>query len=237
MIKKKSFTAAFTLIELLVVITIIGILASVALPVFNSVQVRGQQTKSLAQAKQIGLALKICAGDNDGVYPKNGVPAIITAEPSNANYAFSALFPTYTTSEKIFGNKLATGYQTGVGPDDQLDPTPVYPPSKTLKQGENVYAYMMGLTDASAPSSPIVFDGANDAQGTYSTVNGAKGAVWLGTKAIVIYLDNHGAVENVDTSTHQVKNVYNAGGTLVNTLDPSTNPNLSTTANKLLNPQ
>ncbi len=237
MIKKKSFTAAFTLIELLVVITIIGILASVALPVFNSVQVKGQQTKSLAQAKQIGLALKILAGDNDGVYPKNGVPAIVTAAPANANQAFSALFPTYTTSEKIFGNKLATGYQTGAGPDDQIDNPAVYPPAKTLKQGENVYAYMMGLTDASAPSCPIVFDGANDLVGTYSTMNGAKGAVWNGVKAVVIYLDNHGAVENLDAQTHQVKTTYNSGGTLVNTLDTANNPNLSTTSNMFLNPQ
>ncbi len=238
MIKKKSFTAAFTLIELLVVITIIGILASVALPVFNSVQVRGQQTKSLAQAKQIGLALKICAGDNDGVYPKNGVPAYITSDPQNSNDAFSALFPTYTTSEKIFGNKLAVGYQTGAGPDDRIDnPATTYPATNTLASGENVYGYMKGLTDASAPSCPIVFDATSsgDQTGVYSTVNGAKGAVWLGTKAVIIYLDNHGAVENVDNTAHTVKTI-NSTGASVSVLDPNNNDKLGASC-KLLNPK
>ena len=37
---------------------------------FNSVQIKGSQTKALAQCKQIGLALKLFAGDNDGGLPQ-----------------------------------------------------------------------------------------------------------------------------------------------------------------------
>ena len=117
---------------------------------------QGPADQGLAQAKQIGLALKLFAGDNDGVYPKNGVPTIITAVPANSNDAFSALFPTYTTSEKIFGNKLAVGWQTGKAPMTKIDNPATYPPTKTLKAGENVYGYMMGLTDAS-PRPPDRF--------------------------------------------------------------------------------
>ena len=68
----KTPHSAFTLIELLVVITIIAILASIALPVFNGVTERANQTKDLSNAKQIGLALKLFASDNNGAFPSKG---------------------------------------------------------------------------------------------------------------------------------------------------------------------
>ena len=43
--------------------------AGMALPVFNKVSEKGKATKSLAQAKQIGLACKHYAGDHDGNFP------------------------------------------------------------------------------------------------------------------------------------------------------------------------
>jgi hypothetical protein len=48
-----------------VVIAIIAVLASIALPVLNSPE-RGSQTKDLSNAKQIALACKLFAADNDG---------------------------------------------------------------------------------------------------------------------------------------------------------------------------
>src|SRR5689334_1751663 len=99
--KIKKFMKAFTLIELLVVITIIAILAGIALPVFSSVQIKGQQTKALSNAKQIGLALRLWAGDNNGIYPSytlsSGQPTTTTV--SDSNTAFAQLFPTYIQSE------------------------------------------------------------------------------------------------------------------------------------------
>lgn len=227
MIKKKSFTAAFTLIELLVVITIIGILASVALPVFNSVQVRGAQTKALAQAKQVGLALKLFAGDNDGVYPKNKVPAELST-PTQSNQAFAALFPTYTNSEAIFANKLA--YKS-ITPDGIIDNPYTGTPSKTLAAGENVYAYMEGLSDASNPASPIVFDGPADTSGNYTQTQNAIGGTWSGTKAVVIHLDNSGTVETLTGtgSSCQVKGYdpSSQNTTKINILDPNVNTSLT----------
>ena len=67
---KTSKTDAFTLIELLVVISIIAILAGIALPVFGEVQIRGAQTKALSNAKQVGTACKLFAMDYSGNYPR-----------------------------------------------------------------------------------------------------------------------------------------------------------------------
>ena len=47
----------------------LGVLAGIALPVFNSVQRRGQQVKAMAEARQIVLACKLFAGDHDGALP------------------------------------------------------------------------------------------------------------------------------------------------------------------------
>ena len=52
--------------------------------------------------------------------------------------------------------------------------------TNTLAAGENVYDYMMGLTDSSTPSAPLICDGTitGDTTGVYSTDPTAKGGVW-----------------------------------------------------------
>ena len=96
-------TSAFTLIELLVVITIIAILASIAFPVFNTVTERANQTKDLSNIRQIGVALKLFAGDHAGNFPKTKDPDSTGApDITTSNEAFRTLFPSYLTTEDIF---------------------------------------------------------------------------------------------------------------------------------------
>lgn len=191
---KRNSSAAFTLIELLVVIAIIAVLASIAVPVFSTVQERGALTKDLSNAKQIGLALKLYAGDNDGKFP-------VAASGETANEAFANLIPQYVPTEKIF--YLAKSKWTPNPPDEVFGTTTggTTPSSTTLAAGENNFAYVNNLTDTSNPSFPLIADGfASGSPGTYTADETAKGGVWKGKKAIVIRGDMSANVEKCNSS-------------------------------------
>jgi prepilin-type N-terminal cleavage/methylation domain-containing protein len=204
--KKNTAPNAFTLIELLVVITIIAILASVALPAFIGVQERAQQTKDLSNIKQIGLCLKQFATDNNGAFP-NKAPggagdynAATTALASGnfSNDAFWWLFPTYTTSEDIF---VVPGSQyTLANPDNLLDAPNASARVNTLKgstptaTGECAYSYITNLTDTANAAFPLVADGwitgmGASASPAYDASKSVKGGVWAGKKAVVLFID------------------------------------------------
>jgi prepilin-type N-terminal cleavage/methylation domain-containing protein len=92
-------SSGFTLIELLVVISIIAILASLALPAITGALVRGQMTQTLSNMKQLHLATFNMDLDNQqassgGGWPgTNGGPTTATlwaTALTNGNYLSSA---------------------------------------------------------------------------------------------------------------------------------------------------
>ncbi len=203
----RKHLSAFTLIELLIVITIIAVLASIALPAYNGVKERGDQTKDLSNAKQVALALRQFAIDNNGVYPAKmpaaDYAAAAATQPTTSNDAFWWLFPNYLQSEQIFA-VTGSAYTPGT-PDNKLDPSTASTRTDTLKKGENSFAYVSGLTDTSNPTFPLVADGfITGTPGKYTANKALPGGVWSGKKAIVVFCDSSGQIMKVDTTTLKI---------------------------------
>ncbi|MEY2487310.1 MAG: type pilus assembly protein PilA [Verrucomicrobiota bacterium] len=233
-------THAFTLIELLIVITIIAVLASIALPAYNGVKERGDQTKDLSNAKQVALALRQFAIDNNGSYPSKAPAADYDAAPAtplaaNSNDAFWWLFPNYLQSEQIF--VISGSVYTPGNPDNKLDAAGAGGRTDTLKAGENSFAYVAGLTDTSPPTYPLVADGFSSTVGTYAANKSQRGGVWSGKKAVVVFCDSSGQIMKTDAKTMTVQRTSTAGAK-VNLFTDSGDPNFTvgSAQNPVLNP-
>ncbi len=71
----KSTSAGFTLVELLVVIVIIAILAGLIFPVIGKVRIRGVETRTTSNLRQIAAAMGTYGADHD-----NSLPGPLTIE-------------------------------------------------------------------------------------------------------------------------------------------------------------
>jgi prepilin-type N-terminal cleavage/methylation domain-containing protein len=183
----KRLEQGFTLIELLVVITIIAILASAAVPTFNSVQDKANQSNTAGNARQIITALRIYAGDNNGSYPDGDKSS--GEEPADSNDAFKLLIKGgVLDDERVFGAK-ASKYI----PDNNIGEAPEY--SEALESNENHWAMTKGLTDSSSSVTPVVFENPKDAAwppkwDADAAGKKMKGRAWRGGKIIVGFNDS-----------------------------------------------
>ncbi len=185
---KKKLNKGFTLIELLVVITIIAILASLAVPVFSKIQEQGNIVKGTNNVRQIFLALKLYATDNSSSYPSG----------ATANEAFRELVKEQVVDkEDIFGCPNSAVGQ----PDGYLGDAPSY--ADAVKQNENHWMMVGGLGDSAGGNFPILFEAATTASpdptwdGSLAGTS-VKGRTWSGGKVIIA--TNDGSVTTYKTS-------------------------------------
>lgn len=189
---KKTKPFAFTLIELLVVISIIAILAGIALPVFSEVRVRGDQTKALSNGKQVGTACKLFAMDYNGNFPYFLDPVERRGEPQDANRVLQTLIPDYLPDKGVFSiPHSAYCKKRASAAGGELQQT-------KLDAGDNEWAYVAGLSETSNARFPLLADGfapGSTSNPVYVADDTQPGGVWKGKKAVVIRVDVSGNVE------------------------------------------
>jgi len=165
---KKSRSLAFTLIELLVVISIIGILAALALPAITSALVKGQMTQTLSNMKQLHLASQQAALDAT----TTGDATLIGFPGTNTFVTWSTnLVPSYLGTNDFCKLMSAAGKITAPG---------------TLPTG-NTNAVLVYKVSEESPGDMVLFSSANWSNTVPPATFLASTAKPFGNKGFVIF--------------------------------------------------
>jgi prepilin-type N-terminal cleavage/methylation domain-containing protein len=178
MIQRSSKRNAFTLIELLVVITIIGVLAGLAVPAINGALERAKQTSDVANARQLGIVLFQVANDENGAYPIGPRDNSGTrGAAANSIALFNGLLKDKDlTDPKVLATNGRTPYNGSLTNPD-------------LKPSNVGWDYLRGASTVTDSSLPLIIStkAASGASALTSDITLLDSSAPWGKKGIVIY--------------------------------------------------
>lgn len=179
-------------LEWIVAIVCLILLWAVITPWFRMTSHMAEQTKVSNNCRQIIMALKVWAADENRMFPDAKLPPTATA-----NEVFRVLIrDDIIQDEQIFGAIFSP-----FKPDGAIGSAPSF--SQALEPGENHWMMMAGFsTDSPASDAPFIFE--NTLTPAWPLIwrtdkqkEAVRGRTWKGDKIVIGRLDNSVNVEKL----------------------------------------